>query len=145
MSAHVPYAGDTSRSPVVTAVIGSLVCAFLGVGVIAAYLPAQVPLGWPVGFLAASVLLLLGGLMFLWRRRPFAWPLFFAVARWVLLVTLIFSAMAVYVLVFDGTSGVTLAVMTAVLVLSAVDIPILIAFNVARHERAVRVLPPHAP
>lgn len=145
VSQHVPHLGDTSRSPVAVCVIGSLVCAFLGIGVIAAYLPAEVLLAWPVGFLVASTLLLFAALALLARRRHFAWALFFAVARWVLLVTLIFSAMAAYVLIYDGTSGVTLAIMAAVLVLSAIDIPILIAFNVARHERTVRVVPPHEP
>lgn len=130
-----PYVGDTTRSPVVTCTVGSLVCAFLGVGIIAAYLPQQPPLGWSVAFLAASVVLLAAAVAFLLRRRPFAWGLFFAVGRWVLVMALIFAAMGVYVMIVDGTSGAPLMVMTAVLVLSAVDIPLVIAFNVARHER----------
>jgi hypothetical protein len=135
VSGPTPYAGDTTRSLVVSCTISSLVCAFLGVGVIAAYLPGAPPLAWPIGFLVASGVLLLAALAFLARHRPFAWPLFFAVARWVALVTLIFSAMAVYIFVSDGTSGLTLAIMTIVLVLAAIDVPILIGFSVARHER----------
>jgi hypothetical protein len=135
VSAPAPYLGDITRSPVVACAISSLVCAFLGIGMIAAYLPDAPPLAWPAGFLVASAVLLLAALAFLARRRPFAWRLFFAVARWVTLVTAIFSAMAVYIFVADGTSGTTLAIMAAVLVLSAIDIPLLIGFSVARHER----------
>lgn len=132
--AAAPYVGDTGRSPVVACLVGSLVCAFLGIGVIAAYLPAPVPVGWPIGFLAASVALLAAATGLLRLRRRFAWALFFAVARWVFVGTSIFSLMGVYVMVYDGTSRLALNVMIAVLLLSAIDIPLVIAFNVARHE-----------
>jgi hypothetical protein len=133
--ADSPYVGDTSRSPVVGCTLASIVCAFLSVGIIAAYLPRPVPLTWPVGFLIASVVLLAAALGFLLRRRSFAWWLFFRVARWVLVLTLVFTAMAVYVFVLDGTPVKTMAIMAAVLLLTAIDIPVLIGFSVARHER----------
>jgi len=133
--ADEPYLGDTSRSPVVGCMLASIVCAFLSVGIIAAYLPRPAPLSWSVGFLVASAALLAGALVFLLRRRHFAWRLFFAVARWVLVLTLVFTAMAVYVFVSDGTPATTLAIMAVVLLLAAVDIPVLIGFSVARHER----------
>ena len=130
-----PYLGDTSRSPVVGCMLASIVCAFLSVGIIAAYLPRPVPLSWSVGFLLASAALLAVALVFLLRRRNFAWRLFFAVARWVLVLTLVFAGMAVYVFVSDGTPATTMAIMAVVLLLTAVDIPVLIGFSVARHER----------
>jgi hypothetical protein len=69
------------------------------------------------------------------RRRNFAWALFFTVARWVLMLTGIFIAMALFVFIVDGTSGAPLAIMASVLVLAAVDVPLLLGFSVARHER----------
>ncbi len=136
VNAPAPYVGDTQRSPVAICTIASLVCAFLGIGVMAAYLPDEPPLSWPAAFLTASVLLLAAAALFLQRRPRFAWRLFWSVARWVFVGTLIFSATAVFVFVYDGTRGPTLAIMAAVLVLTAIDIPLLIAFSVARHERA---------
>jgi len=133
--ADEPYLGDTSRSPVVGCMLASIVCAFLSVGIIAAYLPRPAPLPWSIGFLVASAALLAAALVFLLRRRGFAWRLFFAVARWILALTLVFTAMAVYVFVSDGTPLKTMAIMAIVLLLTAIDIPVLVGFSVARHER----------
>jgi hypothetical protein len=130
-----PYLGDTSRSPIVAATIGSIVSAFLAVGFIASYLPRPAPMAWPVGFLIASGLLWVAGLALLLRLQRFAWSLFFAVARWISVLTVLFAGMAVYVFIADGTSGGTLAVMVTVLVLAAINIPIVVGFSVARHER----------
>lgn len=135
MSVSTPYAGDTTRSPIVTSTIASIVCAFLAIGILASYLPQSPPLGWSVAFLVASVLLLAAAIVLLSRRRNFAWPLFFTVARWVLVLTGIFIAMALFVFIVDGTSGAPLAIMASVLVLAAVDVPLLLGFSVARHER----------
>ncbi|MCL5946568.1 MAG: hypothetical protein M1298_00890 [Chloroflexi bacterium] len=130
-----PYRGDTTRSPIVGCTIGSIVCAFLAIGIIAAYLPQAVPLVWPVAFLVASGVLLVAAIILLSRLRHFAWAMFFAVARWMAVLTMIFVAMTVLVFIVDATGGLTLAVMAIVLVLTAIDVPILVGFSVARHER----------
>ncbi|MCL4508628.1 MAG: hypothetical protein M1296_03770 [Chloroflexi bacterium] len=130
-----PYSGDTTRSPIVACTIGSIVCSFLAIGIIAAYLPQAVPLVWPLAFLAASGVLLATAIVCLLRLRQFAWPLFFAVARWILVLTAVFVVLSVYVFTVDGTNGVTLTVLAIVLVLTALNVPILVGFSVARHER----------
>jgi hypothetical protein len=43
--------------------------------------------------------------------------------------------MGEYVIVFDGTRGEPLVVMTIILLLFLVNIPMLWGFSVARHER----------
>lgn len=130
-----PYEGDKTFSAVVPGTIGSILCAFLAVGIIAAYLPRQSPLGWSFAFLAASLVLLAMAVVSLARRSPFAWNRFFTVAKWVLILTGIFSGMAEFMFIYDGTPGTTLAILTVVLILTAVDIPVLLGFSVARHER----------
>ena len=130
-----PSSGDTTRSPIVGCTIGSIVCAFLAVGIIAAYLPQAVPLMWPMVFLGVSGALLVAALILLARLRHFAWSLFFAVARWIIVLTAVFVAMTVFVFVVDGTDGLTLTVMAIVLILTAINVPILVGFSVARHER----------
>jgi hypothetical protein len=41
-----------------------------------------------------------------------------------------------YVFVLDGTRGSTLVVMTVMLAIFAVDVPVLLAFSVARYQPA---------
>lgn len=135
VSTPEPYAGDTTRSTVVVCAIGSIICAIVSVGILVFYVPRPGSLAWASGFLAASAALLLAALVSLLRRRPFAWRRFFTVARWVLLLTLVYAGMLEYVFVFDGARGKPLIIMTIVLLLTAIDIPILWAFSVARHER----------
>jgi hypothetical protein len=135
VNAPEPYAGDTTRSPLVAFAIGSIVCALVSVGILVFYVPRPASLTWASGFSAASAALLLAAIVSLLRRRLFAWQRFFIVARWVLLLTLVYTGMLEYVIVFDGARGKPLIIMTIVLLLTAIDVPILWAFSVARHER----------
>jgi hypothetical protein len=133
--AHEPYLGDTTRSPIRLFAMGSLVCAILSAGIMAAYAPRPAPLGPSEGLLAASAVLLLACVAGLLLRPNFAWSRFFTVAKYVVLMTVVISAMLEYVFVFDGMRGTALAIMTAVLAITAIVIPILWGFSVARHER----------
>jgi hypothetical protein len=135
VNAPEPYAGDTTRSAVVAFTIGSIVCALVSVGILVFYVPRPGSLAWASGFSVASAALLVAALVSLLRRRHFAWQRFFIVARWVLLLTLVYTGMLEYVIVYDGARGNPLIIMTIVLLLTAIDIPILWAFSVARHER----------
>lgn len=135
MNQAAPYVGDTTRSLIVTASIGAIVFSFLSIGFQAAYLPKAAPLTLPVTFLVISCLLSATAVFLLSRRTEFAWTLFLAVSRWVLVLTGIFAVMAIYIFVADGTRGKPLAILVAVLVLAAINIPMLLGFSVARHER----------
>jgi hypothetical protein len=53
----------------------------------------------------------------------------------VLLMTLVITSMLGYVFVFDGMRGTSLAIMIVMLAITAIDIPIIFGFSVARHER----------
>ncbi len=133
-----PYAGDTKGSPVAWCSSLALACAFIAIGIVTSYLPREAPLAWALGFLIVSGVLTLGAVVSLSRRRGFAWRLFFNVARWVFLVTMVFTAMGIYIMVYDQVKGAMLAVISAVMLLAAVNVPILIAFCVARHERVAQ-------
>jgi hypothetical protein len=135
MNAQQPNLGDTTRSPVPFFAIGSIACSMLSAGIMAAFAPQPAPLGWSAGFLIASVVLLLSTVISMIRRPDFAWKRFFGVAKWVLLMTLVITSMLGYVFVFDGTRGSALVIMVVVLAITAIDIPILFGFSVARHER----------
>lgn len=134
MNSHEPHQGDTSHSPIRLFAVGSLICAMLSAGIMAAYVPHPSPLGWSAGFLVASALLVLAAVVGMVLRRNFAWRRFFVVAKFVVLMTAVISAMLEYVFVFDGMRGAALVIMTIVLAITAIDIPLLWGFAVARHE-----------
>jgi hypothetical protein len=101
---------------------------------LSAHLPEHVPLGPAVALLAASALVLAGNLVALSRVEGFAWGRFFAVARWALLAYATISAMIEYVFLRNHTSGGPLVVLTLSLIVFAVNVPVLIAFTVARYD-----------
>ncbi len=67
------------------------------------------------------------------RVRPFAWPVFFLVFRWALVAYLVIAGLLGFVFVRDHTPGATLAVLVATLLVFAVDVPLILAFTVARY------------
>ena len=112
-----------------------MICVISGVIYLASYLPRRAPLGVPVGLLAAGAVLLLANVLLLVRLKDFAWFRFFQVARWGLLAYLVIAGMLEYTFVYDHTRGELLVVMTLMLATFAANVPILLAFTVARFER----------
>lgn len=99
---------------------------------LSAHIPNHVSLTPAVILLCASALLLAGNLASLARVQGFAWPRFFAIARWALLAYVIVAGMIEYAFLRDHLSGGPLVVLTLSLVVFAVHVPVLIAFTVAR-------------
>jgi hypothetical protein len=126
---------DAVRLPPVTA-FGMLSLGLVLVAGIylSAHLPEHVPLGPAVSLLAASALVLAGNLIALSRVDGFPWGRFFSVARWALLAYSIIAAMIEYVFLRNHTSGGPLVLMTLSLIVFAVNVPVLIAFTVARYD-----------
>jgi uncharacterized membrane protein HdeD (DUF308 family) len=101
---------------------------------LAAKIPSPVSLAPAVGLLcAAAVLVMIAGAL-LSRVRPFAWRTFARVYLWALLAYLVVAGMIAYVFIIDRTPGRVLAVLIAMLVVYAVDIPLLLAYTVARYQ-----------
>ena len=125
------------RLPPVTA-LGAASIAFVAAGVIvlAAYLPKHAPLAVPLACAACATLLLVANGVLLARVETFAWWRFFQVMRWGLLAYLVVSGMLEYTFLYDHTRGAVLALMTWMLVLFMTNVPLLMAFTVARHQRA---------
>jgi hypothetical protein len=128
---------DQGRMPPVTE-IGAASMVFVACGVIylASYLPRRAPLWLAVVFLAAAALLLLTNVVLLARLKDFAWGRFFQVSRWALLAYLVIAGMIEYAFIVDDTPGPQLAALSAGLALFAVDVPLLLGFSVARHQKA---------
>ena len=85
--------------------------------------------------MGASALVLAGNMLALTRVRGFPWQRFFEIARWALVGYAIVAGMIEYVFLRNQLSGGPLVVMTVSLILFAFNVPILIAFTVARYRR----------
>jgi len=132
----VPSVLERRLPPVAELAVGSLAL-MLGGGVyLAAHLPRHPPLGPVVGLLVAGAVLTSAALVLLSRLRPFAWRTFFLVARWALAAYAVITGVGVFIFVYDHTSGSTLVVLVLSLIVFAIDVPTVIAFTVARYERA---------
>jgi len=98
------------------------------------HFPSRPPLNLSEMLLVAAAIIVVGDVVQLARVRDFAWPTFFLVGRWSLLAYLVISGMLEYVFVFDGARGASPVVMTCMLVIFAVDVPMLFAISVARYQ-----------
>jgi hypothetical protein len=120
--------------PVAELAVASVALMLSGGIYLAAHLPRRPPLGPAVGLLVAGGVLSVASIGLLVRIRPFAWRTFFLVARWALLAYLVIAGILGFVFVYDHTSGATLAVLILTLVVFALDVPMIIAFTVARYQ-----------
>jgi len=130
-----PYAGDTTRSPVVACIVGTIISCILAAGIIIVHTPAPAPMWGSIMWVCIAAVLTVATIVLILGKKPFARKRFFTVAKWVLLYILVLTGMGEFVLVFDGMRGETLVVMTIILLLFLVNIPMLWGFSVARHER----------
>lgn len=126
----------THKAPPVAELLVSSVAAMLAGGVyLAAHLPRRPSLAPAVGLVAAGVVLTAAALVVLSRVRVLAWARFFQVMRWALAAYAVIAGILAYVFVLDHTTGATLAVLVATLVVFAVDVPTVLAFTVAWYQQ----------
>jgi hypothetical protein len=120
--------------PVAEITTASLGLVVIGGILLASYAPRRPPLGIPVALAVAGAVLLLAGAGLTARLRPFAWERFFLVFRWALLAYAISAGMIAFAFAKDHTRGAPLAVVLVMLVIYALDVPLIIAFTVARYS-----------
>ena len=120
--------------PIQQIAVAVLVLIVIGGIYTAAHLPRHVPQGPTIALLAAAVALLAVNGVLLARIEHFAWRTFRLVAGWVLLAYLVIAGMLEYVFVYDHTRGAQLLILTGMLAVFAVNIPVLLAFSVARFQ-----------
>jgi hypothetical protein len=101
---------------------------------LSAHLPEHVSLAPAEALLGASALVLALNLLALARAPGFPWRRFFEVARWALLAYSIIAGMIEYVFLRNHTGGGALVLLTLSLLVFAVNVPVLIAFTVARYD-----------
>ena len=104
---------------------------------LAAHIPGPVSLAPAVALLVAAVGVLAVAATRLRRLSSFAWGCFRQVGAWALLAYAISAGILELVFVLDRVPPAELAVLTLMLVVYAVDIPLILAFSVARYQSAV--------
>ncbi len=135
---HVPPTTRRSFPPVAELTVASLALIVVGGIVMASYIPRRPPLGAPSALLAVSAVLVASAVIMMSRVREFAWRTFFRVARWALVAYVISAGMIEFAFVKDHTRGGPLVVVTLMLVIFAVDVPLVIGFTVARFATRAR-------
>ena len=131
---HERGAPERPLPPIQQIAVATLVLIVIGGIYTAAHLPRHVPEGPTIGLLAAAAVLLAVNVTLLSRIEGFAWSVFRLVAGWVLVAYVVIAGMLEYVFVFDHTRGSQLVILTLMLVVFAVNIPLLLGFSVARFQ-----------
>ena len=126
-------AAERKLPPVEGLCIATMICVIVGGIYIVSYLPNSVSLALPIGLTVLASVLLIYNMVMLSRLQDFAWPTFWLVAKFSLLAYIVIAGMLEYIFVYDDTPGDVLAVLTAALVIYAVNIPLLFGFSVARY------------
>ena len=100
---------------------------------LAAHLPKHTSLVPTTVTVVIAGALVLANLFMLSRIANFAWDTFFLVAKWTLLAYAIFAGALEYIFIKDGTRGSLLLLMSATIVIFAINLPIHFGFTVARY------------
>ncbi len=120
--------------PVHQIAVGTLVLTVVGGILMAAQYGQPASTTVPIVLAAAAGVLLLVDIALLSRIREFAWTVFFRVFGWALLAYVVIAGILEFVFVFDHTPGQRLGILTSLLFLFAVDVPLLLAYSVARWQ-----------
>lgn len=137
MSAQTFHPTDARRSfpPALELVMLSLAAVVIGGITMASYAPRRPPLTLPAILLAVAAVALLVGVGLLRTVTGFAWRTFARVGRWGLLAYTVSAGLIEFAFVRNHTRGAPLVVVTLMLVVFALDVAVLIAGTVARHDR----------
>jgi type III secretory pathway component EscS len=139
MSAHAGPAEslvDRKVPPVTEVGAASMIAIAVGVIYNASYLPKHAQTGVAIAILVVAAALQVVNGFLLSRLRDFAWARFRQVAAWALLAYAVIAGMIEYAFVYDHTRGTQLVILTLMLALFMLNVPVLIAFTVARYQRA---------
>jgi hypothetical protein len=126
---------DRKLPPVTEIGAASMVAVAVGVIYNAAYLPKHAQTGVAIAILVTAAVLQLANAYLLTRIRDFAWARFRQVAGWSLLAYAVIAGMIEFAFVYDHTRGTQLVILTLLLALFMLNVPVLIAFTVARYQR----------
>lgn len=129
-------AGELGRRlpPVITVGALALGLAISGVSYLSASLPQEPAPAPAIGLLAAAAAAVMANAVALARVRDFAWRSFFVVGRWTVLAYGIIAGLLMFVFVYNHLPARQLAFLITTLAVFAADVPMMLAFSVARYQ-----------
>lgn len=138
MSTNTATPAETGRTfpPALELVMLSLAAVVIGGITMASYAPRRPALVLPVILLIIGALALVSGFALLTRVPDFAWSTFRRFGRWALLAYVVSAGLIEFAFVRNHTRGAPLVVVTLMLVVFALDVAMLIAGTVAKHDRS---------
>jgi hypothetical protein len=101
---------------------------------IAGHIPNEVPLLLPTILAVASALLLLVNIYLTATLKDFAWGVFKLVFAWSLAAYGVIAALLMFVFLRDDIPGDVMTFLVVMLIIYAINIPLLFAFSVARYQ-----------
>ena len=139
MTSEAPAATEAALAerrlpPIIEVGCIGLMLAIAGVIYLSSYIPGHPSLDPAIGLLAASAATVLGNVLVLSRIRPFAWWVFWKVWRWTMLAYAIIAGMLMYIFIYDQIPTGQLTLLVVTLAVFAVNIPVMLAFSVARFQ-----------
>jgi hypothetical protein len=120
--------------PITEIAIVTMVLVVTGGTYIAAHIPDEVPLTLPTLLAVAAGILLALNVYLTSTLKPFAWAVFRQVFAWSLAAYGVISALLMFVFIRDDIPGDVMTFLIAMLVIFAINIPLLFAFSVARYQ-----------
>ncbi len=126
---------DTDRKlpPIAELALATIALTVVGGIYMATHRPKHFSLAFPIADVIVCGALVVANVVLLSRIKPFAWRTFFLVGKWALLAYAVISGMLVYTFARNHTPAGPMTVLALMLVIWAVDIPMLLAFTVARY------------
>ena len=88
----------------------------------------------PIALAVAAGVVLVVNVILLARVKDFAWTPFYRVLGWTLLAYFTIAGILEFVFIFDHTPSHQLALFSVLLFLFATDVPLILAFSVARWQ-----------
>jgi hypothetical protein len=120
--------------PVMPIGVATLAVIVAGGIVVAAQYGSATKLTIPVVMLGLAAAMLVVNAVLVIRIKEFARPVFHRVLGWALLAYAVIAGILEFVFVFDHTPGRELALFTGMLVLFALDVPLMLSYSVARWQ-----------
>jgi hypothetical protein len=124
--------------PIIAVGCAALVFAIAGVIYLCASIPGHPSLLPAICLLAAAAAVVVGNLVALRRLGGFAWWMFWTVWVWAMLGYAIIAGMLMFVFIEDAIPSGQLTLLVLTLAVFAVDIPLMLAFSVARYQSPLR-------
>ena len=120
--------------PIIEIGVVSMALCIVGVIYLVSYAPHTPSLAPAIGLVVAAAVVVLANVAVLARTPGFNWPLFWKVGWWTLVGYAVIAGMLMFTFIYDQLPAGQLSLLVGTLAVFAVDIPIMLAFSVARFQ-----------